>query len=179
MTTKPGPTNTCFRSHSTWFLQYNLQYTKLQNYAWQHFNITAITFTDKLYFYWLVPLIPLIFQRFCSFLKRPPALENQFPIVSFPAERRHYCLFEGRQNLFSRTDRLILMTWLNMLSIVVSAASKGKQEILERNFYKSGRFDQAIVLQQSWPLALHNHLWSLPQQHKCVMDNNNWTLVQL
>lgn len=56
---------------------------------------------------------------------------------------------ERRQNLFSRTDRLILMTWLNMLSIVVFAASKGKQEILERNFYKSGHFDQAIVLQQS------------------------------
>lgn len=164
MTTKPGPTNVCIRSHFTWFLQDNLQYRKPQNYAWQHFNITAITFVDKLYFYWLVPFIPLIFRWFCSLLKRPPALENQFPIASLPAERR--------QNLFSRTDRLILMTWLNMLSIVVSAASKGKLEILERKFYKSGALTRLLYCSNHGPW-----LPTITTDHYPSDTNASWTIT--
>ena len=84
------------------------------------------------------------------------AFESLFPITR--GKKTYYSIFDARQTLFSRTDGLTRMTWIKLLSIVVSPASEGEQDILERNFpwecqnhftNQSGRFDQAIVLRQS------------------------------
>ena len=64
--------------------------------------------------------------------KRAPAFENLLPIAR--GKETYYCIFEARQKLFSRTDGSTLMSWMSLLSIVVSPASEGEQEILERNF---------------------------------------------
>ena len=61
-----------------------------------------------------------------------PAFENLFPIVH--RKKTYYCIFEKEQKLFSRTDGSTLMIWIKLLSIVVSPASEGEKEILERHF---------------------------------------------
>ena len=64
--------------------------------------------------------------------KMAPAFDNLLPIAR--GKETYYCIFEARQKLFSRTDGPTLMSWITLLSIVVSPASEGEQEILERNF---------------------------------------------
>ena len=112
-----------------------------------------------------------------------PAFENLFPIVR--GKKTYYCIFEARQNLFSRTDGSTRMTWIKLLSIVVSPASEGEQEILERNFPWECQNPFLLISQGDLTRLLYcgnphkpfRWLPSIPPDHHPSDVNASWTVT--
>ena len=112
-----------------------------------------------------------------------PAFENLFPIAR--TKKTYYCIFEARQKLFSRTDGSTRMTWIKLLSIVVSPASEGEQEMLERNFSWECQNHFLLISQGDLTRLLHSGnprkpfrwLPSIPPDHHPSDANASWTVT--
>ena len=112
-----------------------------------------------------------------------PAFENLFPIAR--GTETYYCIFEARQKLFSRTDGSTLMTWIKLLSIVVSPASEGEQEILERHFPREcqnpflliSQGDLTRLLYCGYPRDPFPWLPTIPPDHHPSDASASWTVT--